>query len=328
MTNSLLRMHLRGALACLTTLALVIVAGARPLAAQEAAVAAPADAPFRMAMSARLLTDINENDAKAAVKAWGQTLGKQSGVLVATSPCILSGADALVRAFSNHELDAATTTTDEYLMLAAQFPTTNLLCEGGAEGGHEYLLLVRKDSPIKRLEDLKGRRLLALDDPKMCLAIQWLDVLLIQGGFSKAADFFSGITSRKKLSAVVLPVFFHSADVCLVVRRGFETMVELNPQVGAQLVVLTASPRFITGLAFFRANCPEPQMSKVKNAIRSFYENPRGQQIMVVFQSGPVNDLPDRALDTARQLVAEHERLCPSSSEPIRPAQAATHPPP
>jgi hypothetical protein len=96
------------------------------------------------------------------------------------------------------------------------------------------------------------------------------------------------------------------------------------PQVGQQLVALATSPNFITGMAAFRKGSPEPGTEKIRNAMRHLHETPRGQEVLIVFQSGALKDLPDAALDTARQLVAEHRRLCPGAAEPAQPAQSVT----
>ena len=273
--------------------------------------------PFRMAMSSCLLHDVSENDAKAAVKAWTQALEEQSGARIDATPRILRGAPAFLSAFQNDEVDSATMAIDEFLSLSTAMPCTDLICEQRPQLGNIYMVLVPKDSPARGLKDLKGRRLLALDSlPGMVLAERWLDVELARGGLPRAADHFSDIIPKKKLSLAVLPVFFRTADACLITHRGLDAMTELNPQVGEQLRPIAVSPSFVTAICFFSARCASPDKPKILNAILHFHESPRGQQILMLFQSGALAPLADSDLDSVRQLLAEHRRLFESPREP------------
>ena len=78
---------------------------------------------------------------------------------------------------------------------------------------------------------------------RMSLALAWLDIALFNDGCRPVAE-FCRVEQNKKLTKVVLPVFFRQNDACVVTRRGFKTMSELNPQVGQQLRVLASSPNW------------------------------------------------------------------------------------
>src|ERR1044072_4591143 len=98
-----------------------------------------------MAISSQLIVDINENDAKAAVRTWGQTLAQQAETAVDSNVQIISGADAFVRAFSDKDVDSATVTTAEFLALENRaLVATNLVAEGGDGAGDTYVLLVHE----------------------------------------------------------------------------------------------------------------------------------------------------------------------------------------
>src|SRR6185369_7062487 len=96
----------------------------------------------------------------------------------------------------------------------------------------EYLLLVHQDSNFGNLASLRGRDLLYYDNPVMCLSFPWLETVLASEGIPSATNFFHAEVPKLKVSSAALPVFFRTADACLVNRRAFETLVELNPQVG------------------------------------------------------------------------------------------------
>lgn len=275
--------------------------------------------PFRMAMSTRMLTDVNENDAKAAVRAWSEILADQSGVSVDPAPLILAGRAAFKQAFERGEADGATLPIDEFLALPREAVDSNLVSQTQPRLGIEYLLLVAKEKGPRQLSDLKGHELLVLDNlPSMCLAIPWLDVVLARQGEDRAEQFFSRLNFKKKLPMAVLPVFFGSSQACLVTRSGLEVMVELNPQVGTKLRILAASPSYVTGVCCFRKNYDSPDKERILGTMLHFQQSSRGQQILALFQSGALGLIKDSDLDSARQLIADHERLCGlKSGQPI-----------
>lgn len=267
-----------------------------------------------MAVSSQLMLEVNENDAKAALRNWMQTLADHAQVAVDPDVPTLSGAEALTRAFRDKQIDCATLTTKNLLTVEREVSLTNLLAERGAEAGDVYLLLVHEASGITNIADLKGRELLVSETMRMSLALPWLDVILMRQGLYRASDHFGAFTRAKKLAKIILPVFFRTSDVCLVPRRGFESMVELNPQVGKQLRILAQSPHYVGGLVCFRGDYPAAQLEKVTAGILGFQRTTRGRQVLTIFQADPVDWLPRTTLNSAVELLAEHKRLCASNN--------------
>ena len=52
-----------------------------------------------------MFTDVNENDAKAAVKAWAQTIARERGIETDPDPSIITGLSALTAALRNKQVD-------------------------------------------------------------------------------------------------------------------------------------------------------------------------------------------------------------------------------
>jgi hypothetical protein len=274
------------------------------------------DASFRFAISGELMKDVNENDAKAALRTWTQALSQQAGVPIDPNVLILANGDALARAFRERSVQAATVTLQEFLVIDRQMPTTNLLSEGGANGGDIYLLLVHQNSRFTNVASLRDREILLSDSMRMSLGLVWLDVLLMREGFPEAEHFFRILNRQRKTPNIVLPVFFRTADACVVHKRGFDAMVELNPQVGKQLRVLAQSERLTCGLVCSPAGALSPAHEKITSGLMHFHESARGQQVLTLFQSDPIGPLTRTTLTTAMDLVKEHERLCRSANGP------------
>ena len=61
--------------------------------------------PFRVGFSSTMFTDVNESDAKAAVKVWAQTIARERGIETDPDPCILTGMTELASALRNKQVD-------------------------------------------------------------------------------------------------------------------------------------------------------------------------------------------------------------------------------
>jgi phosphonate transport system substrate-binding protein len=114
--------------------------------------------------------------------------------------------------------------------------------------------------------------------------MKWLDSLLTARVSSGAQGFFGSISEATKATQVVMPVFFGQADACLVNRSLLETMSELNPQVGRQLLILEQSPGFVTGILAARKNFSHTQRDTVVKILQEMHTDPKGKQIMSLFR--------------------------------------------
>ena len=267
-------------------------------------------APMRVAFSSNLFADVNEDDARASVMAWAQTLGREHGIPVDPATKIIAGTDAIVQALRDSSIDVVTMTTNEYWVVRREVPLGPFIL--GVVNGRtteEYVLLVHRDSGITQLGELRKRSLVIYQNPRAGLSPVWLETLLLQSGLGRSTEFFSRTTETNKLTRVVLPVFFRQADACLLTRAGFQTMNELNPQVGQQLKVLAASAALVPIVFCFRGNYNSPDRDKLLDSIDRISETPAGRQTLMLFQSERLVKSPATALDSACELMDLHRRL-------------------
>ena len=280
-----------------------------------ALLAAGADAttnlePIRFAFSSRMFTDVNENDAKASVKAWTLALARERQVPMRTEPIILTGAAQLKQSLLATAIDGAAVTTEEFLSLEPELQGTNIFMSAvGGRFTEEYLLLVRADSGISDLGGLHGRGIILFDNPRASLGPLWLDVILSEKNLGTCGDHFGRMLTAQKLAKVVLPVFFRQQDACLVTRRGFDTMCELNPQVRAQLRVLATSPELVPAVGFIRRGYVSPLREALMTALHGLEKSANGTQVLTLFQIDQMQEAPATLLDSARELMVAHRHL-------------------
>lgn len=269
------------------------------------------DTPFHIGFSSANFTDVNENDAIAAVRVWSQALARERGIPADPQPKVLRGAGEIEAALTNNLLDAINMTVPEDAAIRSRVELSS--CVVSIKGGsvtEEYVLLVHRQGGIERLEDLRGHKVGLLNSARGVLAPAWFETLLARQELGSPATFCGEVISSSKVSKAVLPVFFKQCDACVVTRSGFETMVELNPQTGQQLKVLATSPPLVPVIFCFRAGFSPSIRTKLLGEIAKWDTTPAGRQLLTVFQCDGLVERPVSCLDSALELLAEHQKLC------------------
>ena len=173
----------------------------------------------------------------------------------------------------------------------------------------QYLLLAKGNSGIQHLGDLRGRRLRTLKNPKMCVADTWLSTILDEGHLGPSEQFFGSVITDTKVSRVVLPVFFGQADACLTSKRGFDTMCELNPQVGKDLATIASSPAMVLCFHAFRKNFRGVSREKFSGVFFNLRTSAAGRQLAMLFQFDDLTLRDGSCLASALRILDTAERV-------------------
>lgn len=275
--------------------------------------------PFRVAFTSSMFTEINENDARASVKVWAQTVAKERGIAAVPDALIAKDAAAMTQILRAGQVDAVGLQTDEFAAVSREVAFAHVfIAMLGGKLTEEYVVVVPRDSAVESLAQLQGRELLLFKSPRTCLAAPWLDTELRQHGQPAAGRFFGRIQRTAKLSRAILPVFFRQADAGLVTRRGFETMSELNPQIGRQLRVVAASPPVVPAVFAIRAGFQSASLPAIIASLRELHASPAGQQVLTVFQCDRLVEASPDELADSLALLAAHARA--DAAEAAQPA--------
>jgi phosphonate transport system substrate-binding protein len=271
-----------------------------------AALAAEPDAPIRMTISESVVGDVNLNDARAAMLVWIKKVSQELHIVVEFDPKVFDTTQEIVSRLRTGVLDAVALNVVEYRLAAEDLDSHQIVCDAGTF--EQCVILAKRDSGIKQLGDLKGRRLYLLKTSKMCIAPAWLCTILDEGRHGLPEEFFSSVVGDSKVAKVVLPVFFGQADACLTSKRGFDMMCELNPQVARDLGVLASSPQMVTNFYMFRKGFPRAAREKLIAALSSVRAGPAGQQLSALFQFGDLMVRDADCLVSALNILDRAER--------------------
>src|ERR1035438_441412 len=211
-------------------------------------------APLRLAFSETVVGDVNLNDARVAMRMWMKRMAQDMNLAVEYDPQVFETTKEILSRARKGLLDAVALNVIEYRQIADLLDSSNVIASAGVEGPERYVILVKQGGAIERLSDLRGRRLILLQAPRMCVATAWLSAILEEGHFGPSEQFLGSVATEPKVSRVVLPVFFGQAEACLTSKRGFDAMCELNPQVAKDLKALAISPAMVVTFYVFRKN--------------------------------------------------------------------------
>jgi phosphonate transport system substrate-binding protein len=261
-------------------LALLLAAGSR----MRAAAAVEGIAPVRLAISESVVADVNLNDARAAMLVWLKRMMADLNVTVQVSPKVFDSAEEIKRRARMGEFDSVALNVVEYRQIADFLDPREVLVGAGEAGTEQYVLLVKRSGEFQQLSHLRGRRLCLLNAPKMCVAPAWLSMLLDEARLGANEPFFSSTITDAKASRVILPVFFGQADACVTSQRSFETMCELNPQVGKDLVATASSPRMVVTFYVFHKNYQNASRERFIRILTEVRSSAAGRQMAELFQ--------------------------------------------
>jgi phosphonate transport system substrate-binding protein len=261
---------------------------------------------IRLGLSEAIFDDMNEDDAKAAVRAWTRSVLGGSNLEVDGAPQLMRS-EEIVHAITYHSIDGFSITGAEYSKVS-RFLDPIMFTDSYAKKGVEYVLLVRQDGGVHDLGDLRGRSLLVFQHANMCLASAWLETLLAGSNLDASDRFFSRVTKSSKAAQTVLPVFFGSADACLVTRQAFDIMGELNPQLHKKMRVLAMSPKVVAVLVALHKDSPDETKRRFRAALAGMFDSTIGRQILTLFQSDRLIVVDSSLLAASVDLLAAYDR--------------------
>ncbi|HOX23140.1 MAG TPA: PhnD/SsuA/transferrin family substrate-binding protein [Elusimicrobiales bacterium] len=262
---------------------------------------------LRCGYSKNVLTANEIADAKLAMTIWSNDMARDMDI---TSEFFDTPAEMLTQVKAG-KLDMVILTGLDYL----REPAARLLEPAimGVQSQQsvmpELLLIVNKSASVKALKQLgKSKILLYGGVGGEKVTSLWLDTLLLQEGLPVGVE-FCGLNKVDNVAKAVLPVFFRKAAAAVVPRHAYENMVELNPQLGKDLLVLKTSPPLLIMGSFFRRDYDEAGKKNVLEVARTKRGTPTGRQMLTLFKVIDLTVLSDRDADSLRALVKEHELL-------------------
>lgn len=268
-----------------------------------------AEGLLRLAISESLVVGVNLNDARAAMATWLKRISVDMNMEVSIEAKIFDTTEEIVRRARGAEVDALALNVLEYRLISDVLDSSQVVAESDRAAFQQYCLLTKRSSGIRGIRDLLGRRLFQLQGGRMAVARAWIATLLDEAHLPPAQEFFQSITLDSKPSRVILPVFFGQADACLTSRQSFETMCELNPQVGKDLEVILSAPPMVVTFHVFHKNYHGANREKFGAVFANLMGSAAGRQLGALFQFDRLVVRDSSCLAPALKILEAAERI-------------------
>jgi ABC-type phosphate/phosphonate transport system substrate-binding protein len=180
----------------------------------------------------------------------------------------------------------------------------------------EYVLLVHAGSSFNKTADLRGSQLVTHRHRDMVLLEAWLGTMLAEANLPSPEHFFGGQKQSDNVNQVVLPVFFRRMDAACLARRDWETVVELNPQLGRDLRAFAISPKLIPIGCFFRKDVSVEARQALIQSIQRISSETVGREIVSLYQSQSFAVRTMAAMKPTLDLLHQYERLAGPKASP------------
>ena len=286
------------------------LAAGRPVMASEDAGEPQEPVLLDMAATAASLGDVHPGEAAAAFEAYASAYAGGLGVPVLVKVTIFESLAEMRESAQQGRQKILGLLTEDYLQLREDVALDPVLIpEKSGEITERYLLLVHVDSGLDELAHLRGKDLLVQAGTQMGMANTWLEGALLAAGLPESGTFFRPVRTRRRLSRVLLPVFFEQADACLVSQSGFDTMTELNPQVGRRLKAIASSAGVVPSVTCMRADFTGLNRRRLENAYLEAHLHPAGQQALMLFRFDRMRRCTEGDLESARDMARRYDLL-------------------
>ena len=168
------------------------------------------------------------------------------------------------------------------------------------------LLIARNAHNISDIKDLKGKRLLVLEDDEFSEI--FIDTLFLKQFNTSYKKIASSVEQQIKASRVVLDIYFNKADAGVVYRNSYEVMIELNPDIANATKIIAEYPMKSKNFGYFVKGYPYAEtMSKM--AVNLFSKNSRSKQILEVFKTSELGYCSVQDLDGFDNYYNEYKKL-------------------
>jgi ABC-type phosphate/phosphonate transport system substrate-binding protein len=261
--------------------------------------------------SEQVFAGVIRSDFEAAFKTYMVIVGRQRGWDLITETQIFKRTADFETAIRAGRVQLLIIPCWDYLSMDIQDDSDPYFVGVGDTGIlKRCLLLTQKNSGLNSFEDLRGKSITILDSMNSILSVKWMETVLLEEKLGAPETFFSRVEKVTKSSSAVLPVFFGKHDACIVDQPAFETLKELNPQIGERLHVAAISePLLNTIVCLSKSGWVSAKQRK--DTILSLPElnaSPSGQQILTLFKVNKLAPFKPEYLDGVNRLKATHDR--------------------
>lgn len=264
---------------------------------------------LHVAFSSRVFSTVDRNDAKIAMELWARELSRKAGITQARVT-IFENTSEIVDQVQRGEIHLVTLPAMEFIAQRKSLKVVPAYIAANKCGKDMHnLLIVRRDSGLKSIHDLKGKIIGMLPATKNEASIIWINVLFLKESGGSAAKLPARIKESSKPAQALMGVFFKQFDGAVVTRGSYETCRMLNPQLGHDLTIIAESASLAGDISCLPHNIGPQLKQAMDRAAISLHASTVGKQITTLFQIDRVIPFKPDHLAGLEELLRERDRL-------------------
>ena len=253
---------------------------------------------------------VNRNDARAAAQSLFEIVARRKGFELDSRMDVVDSVAEIRARLESRSVDLVGLCVREYLELESAGLLVPALAHGiGPQGRtlYSYVLVVNPASAAASLGGLRGKSLLVFSRDGSNTGGAWMGVSLGKEKLGRAAAFFASVKATDTGQACILPVFFGSADACVVDEIDLSMAQEMNPQLNRLRVVARSRP--LAEHLIATPVEPHPYRKELIDAMLTLNQDVRGRQLLMVMKCDRMTAIQPADLDSARELWRDYARL-------------------
>jgi len=229
-----------------------------------------------------ILPEMNVFKQKQRFKLLGEYLSKKTGATIEFT--ILSRYGNIVERFSGEKMDGAffgSFTGALAIERLGAIPLARPVNLDNSSTYHGYLF-VRKDSGIKTVQDMKGKRM-AFVEKATTAGYIFPRAYMKEKGIEDADHFFSESFFAGSHDAAIYAVLNRKADIGAAKHSIYDRVRTDDPRVDKELIILAESPKVPSNGLCVRKGLDAALQQKLKQALLQLHTDPEGEGVLKQF---------------------------------------------
>ncbi len=229
-----------------------------------------------------LIPEMNIFKQKQRFKLLGDYLSKKTGIPVELT--ILSRYGNIIESFSSEKMDGAFFGSFTGALAIQKLGVVPLARPVNPDNSSTYkgYLFVRKDSGIKTINDMKGRKMAFVDKAATAgyvFPLAWLR----DNGITDIDRFFGEYYFTGSHDAAVMAVLNRKADIGAAKNTIYDRVRKDDPRVDRELAILARSPEVPSNGLCVRKDLDAKVRTALKDALLNLHNDPDGRQVLEKF---------------------------------------------
>jgi len=255
------------------------------------------------------INDIKYKDARVAFSLWTKDISMGENIDVHIE--YFEDAEKTIKAYQNLAFEYLALNPIFYLQYQEVLDPISKeywVIQKAQNRYEKMLLLVREESDIKNLNDLKSKSVMIRDDNYM--GELFLDKEMLQEVHVSSKKHIKSLLKTKRHSTAILKTFFGKVDACIVPEYSFKLVSEMNPSISSKLVPLVISDAIFTPImAIFHKNTQSWMIDAFKRNVESMDKTARGKSILELFKMKKIRQIDKEEMEPIKAYYSQYLSL-------------------